>query len=149
MASRHRAGDPSPTTAPPSPLPQSVKDGCRSIAAENCETSLKPPLSTLAPVVPVPRLGEAPLARPRFAGCHVPVDRRPRTARQRCLPSGALNRLVPTKPFSPRAKSAGNESRLSPTPIKQRGPIMAVILNAIYRHFLRSSISGMRKFAAG
>jgi len=35
-------------------------------------------------------------------------------------------------------------------PIKQRGSIMvAFILNAIYRQFLRSSLPGMRKVAAG
>jgi hypothetical protein len=34
-------------------------------------------------------------------------------------------------------------------PIKQRGAIMlTIILNAIYREMLRSSLSGMRKFAA-
>jgi hypothetical protein len=34
-------------------------------------------------------------------------------------------------------------------PDQTTGPIMAIILNAIYRQFLRSSLSGMRKFAAG
>jgi hypothetical protein len=35
-------------------------------------------------------------------------------------------------------------------PIKQRGSIMvAFILNAIYRRFLRSSLPGIRKVAAG
>jgi len=34
------------------------------------------------------------------------------------------------------------------TPIKQRGSIMvAFILNAIYRQFLRSSLSGMSKLS--
>jgi hypothetical protein len=33
--------------------------------------------------------------------------------------------------------------------VKQRGSIMAIILNAIYRQFLRSSLPEMRKFAAG
>jgi hypothetical protein len=32
---------------------------------------------------------------------------------------------------------------------QQRGSFMAIILNAIYREFLRSSLSGMRKIAAG
>jgi hypothetical protein len=51
---------------------------------------------------------------------------------------------VPTKPFSWAAKSARNESRLINAAINQRGSIMlATILNAIYREFLKSSVSGM------
>ena len=34
-------------------------------------------------------------------------------------------------------------------PDQRRGAIMAIILNAIYREFVRSSLSGMRKLAAG
>lgn len=42
------------------------------------------------------------------------------------------------------------KTALVSTLIKQRGSIMLVfILNSIYREFLRSSLSGMRKVAVG
>jgi hypothetical protein len=56
---------------------------------------------------------------------------------------------VPTKPF-PRGREVGRK-RIAAIKAsdQQRGSVMAIILNAIYREFLRSSLSGMRKFAGG
>jgi hypothetical protein len=63
--------------------------------------------------------------------------------------------VAPKLPGSDETVSLGREIGLKripaiTAPIKQRGSIMlAIILNSIYRQFLRSSLSGMRKFAAG
>ena len=63
---------------------------------------------------------------------------------------GASNVQVPTKPF-PLAREVGlKRIPANNDPIKRWGAIMvAFILNAIYRQFLRSSLPGMRKVAAG
>jgi hypothetical protein len=47
------------------------------------------------------------------------------------------------KPFSQTAKSSRNNRDLSSALIKQRGSIMlALILNAIYRQFLKATLPG-------
>jgi hypothetical protein len=80
----------------------------------------------------------------------VRADPGDRTGRQSLAVDGALNLRVPSKPF-PQGREVGLKRIPAITaPIKQRGSIMlAIILNSIYRQFLRSSLSGMRKFAAG
>jgi hypothetical protein len=48
------------------------------------------------------------------------------------------------KPFSPIAKSSRNKHGLPSSWIKQRGSIMlALILNTIYRQFLKAALPGM------
>jgi hypothetical protein len=52
----------------------------------------------------------------------------------------------PMKPFSQTAKSSRNNRDLPSALIKQRGSIMlALILNAIYRQFLKAALPGMGK----
>ena len=60
-----------------------------------------------------------------------------------------LNLWFQTKPFSLGREVGLKRSPAITGPDQQRGAIMAIILNAIYREFVRSSLSGMRKFAAG
>jgi hypothetical protein len=77
-------------------------------------------------------------------------DNRDFAAAQRVCTVIALILRIPTKPFRLAAKSSRNEPLLKITPLKQWGPVMlALILNSIYRQFLRSSMSGMRELAAG
>jgi hypothetical protein len=53
------------------------------------------------------------------------------------------------KPFSPTAKSSRNSRDLPSDLIKQRGSIMlALILNAIYRQFLKAALPGMARLGA-
>jgi len=48
------------------------------------------------------------------------------------------------KPFCQPAKHPGNKAGLAFRSIKQRGSIMATFLNAIYREFLKASLSGAK-----
>jgi hypothetical protein len=88
-------------------------------------------------------------------------ERRRRRARQRCfarqlLAGYRLSLYGMGSPGSDEAVSLGREAGRKRIPtingalIKQGDSIMwAIILNSVYRQFLRSSLSGMRKFAAG
>jgi hypothetical protein len=74
---------------------------------------------------------------PGSAGCQAPADRRQRM--------GGLA-LPSAKPFSPTAKSSRNRDGLPSSSIKQRGSMMlALILNAIYRQFLKAALPGMAR----
>jgi hypothetical protein len=56
--------------------------------------------------------------------------------------------MVPTKPFPlSREVDLKRIAAITAPGSKPRGSVMAIILNAIYRQFLRSTLSGMRKFA--
>jgi hypothetical protein len=63
--------------------------------------------------------------------------------------------IGPKFPGSDEAISPGHEVRLkqspdTPTALEQRGPTMlTIILNSIYRQFLRRSLPAMRRLAAG
>ena len=53
------------------------------------------------------------------------------------------------KPFSPIAKSSRNKHGLRLSSIKQRGSIMlALILNTIYRQFLKAALPGMARLGS-
>jgi hypothetical protein len=85
--------------------------------------------------------------RVAFAGCHVPVGSGPpHGLAPRGLIAGCL------KPGSDETVSLNREAVLKRIPAindhdQQRGSIMvAFILNAIYRRFLRSALPGMRRF---
>jgi hypothetical protein len=89
-----------------------------------------------------------PRAEPtmRLACIHQPQTGPPRhwEGRRRAGP-----RAGPMKPFSPTAKSSRNRRDLQCSLIKKRGSIMlALILNAIYRHFLKAALPGMASVGA-
>ncbi|SHH25146.1 hypothetical protein [Bradyrhizobium erythrophlei] len=58
--------------------------------------------------------------------------------------AGPASPALPMKPFSNTTKSSGNRCGPSLSANQQRGWIvMAVILSAIYRHFLKAAVFGM------
>jgi hypothetical protein len=82
-----------------------------------------------------------PPVSPAAAGCQ---------SAGRSPPAHPGHALAQLKPFSPTAKSSRNRDGLPCSSIKQRGSIMlALILNAVYRHFLKVALPGMATLGQG
>jgi hypothetical protein len=79
----------------------------------------------------------------------VPVNPGNRRVRHRVATAPGLSRVSNETIFRSRRSRPETEIR-SNVPIRQWGSIMlALILNSIYREILKSSLSGIRKVAAG